>query len=312
MFNDLPARYLSELAVETRSNCLLRQPVIGARMSLAELMCFALNGATHDDLDTLASYPMVTKRVHAGRLLVTCSQSLDSLYVVLGGAFVSMFGDDVGSQRVVAFPMPGDIIGLDALPNGRHQTASVSLSEGTVAVLPWHELSQICRSAPALGEALASAAAIALEQRQEAMNMLGAMGAEVRLARFLLRLGQRYGRLGYSLRCFTLPMSRREIASYLGVTMETICRAFTALVNLGYLRVDGRSIELLDVDALHASGEQAARRNRFGLTPHQRRRRMRSRDEAAGACPASQPADVQPKRQTHRPAGRIQSQEEKQ
>ena len=77
MFNDLPARYLSELAVDTRSNCLLRQPVIGARMSLAELMRFALDGATYDDLDTLASYPMVTKRVHAGRLLVTCTQSLD-------------------------------------------------------------------------------------------------------------------------------------------------------------------------------------------------------------------------------------------
>ncbi len=281
-------RPLTETAVQAPgrySPCLLRQPVIAARMTMAEIMRFVLDLPGSRDLAELENHSMLTRRLHRGRTLVNCGQEFESLYVVLSGALASTLNDATECQQVVAFPMPGDVIGLDALPTRRYPTAAVALDESNVAVLPWRELMQIGHEVPQLGEWLTTLTAVALGKRHEAMSILASVGAEVRLARFLLHIGERYGSLGFSPRRFNLRMSRREIASYLGLTVETTCRAFTALVNLGYIGVRGREVELFDVESLKRAEELGPRRNRFGLSVRQRQRRMVS---GQGATPTLQ------------------------
>jgi len=84
------------------------------------------------------------------------------------------------------------------------------------------------------------------------MLLLGSMRAEERLVVFLLNLSGRYRARGYSGSEFVLRMTREEIASLLGLKLETVSRVFSRLHGEGLIQVQGRSIKLLDLPALQA------------------------------------------------------------
>jgi len=80
--------------------------------------------------------------------------------------------------------------------------------------------------------------------------MLGLMSGEQRLAAFLLDLSERYRLRGYSSTEFVLRMTREEIGSYLGLTLETVSRLFTRFQREALLQVQGRVVKLLDLTTL--------------------------------------------------------------
>ena len=75
------------------------------------------------------------------------------------------------------------------------------------------------------------------------MLLLGSRPAEERLTLFLLDLAERYRVRGYSAREFVLRMTRDEIASYLGLKLETVSRLFSSLQEQGLLQVQGRAVK---------------------------------------------------------------------
>jgi len=81
-------------------------------------------------------------------------------------------------------------------------------------------------------------------------SLIGTLGAEARVARFLANFADRCGRAGRPAARVTLPMTRQEIGSYLGLTLETVSRAFSALADAGLIHVAQREVELCDVDQL--------------------------------------------------------------
>jgi len=82
------------------------------------------------------------------------------------------------------------------------------------------------------------------------MLLLGAMRAEERVAMFLLNLSRRFAIRGRSGTCLHLPMTRQEIGNYLGLTLETISRAFSHRVDLGFIVTRGKDIEIKDAARL--------------------------------------------------------------
>jgi len=63
-------------------------------------------------------------------------------------------------------------------------------------------------------------------------------------------LSRRLQQRGYSPRSLTLRMTREEIGNYLGIKLETVSRAFSRFQREGLLHVDGKHVELFDVEAL--------------------------------------------------------------
>jgi len=84
------------------------------------------------------------------------------------------------------------------------------------------------------------------------MFLLGSMRAEQRLVVFLLNLASRYQARGYSGSEFVLRMTREEIASLLGLKLETVSRQFSHLQGEGLIQVQGRTVKLLDFAGLKA------------------------------------------------------------
>ena len=81
---------------------------------------------------------------------------------------------------------------------------------------------------------------------------LGRLTASERVATFLLELFERRDRT----KALDLPMSRNDIADYLGLTIETVCRTLSAFKRAGVIGIPNpHRIELLDRGALEAAGE---------------------------------------------------------
>jgi CRP/FNR family transcriptional regulator len=80
--------------------------------------------------------------------------------------------------------------------------------------------------------------------------MISALPVDAKVAKFLLSLSFKFKSLGYSEKSFLLRMSREEIGSYLGVSLETVSRTISGLCKIGVLKKDNRSIEIINFDAL--------------------------------------------------------------
>lgn len=87
---------------------------------------------------------------------------------------------------------------------------------------------------------------------------LGLLNADERVAAFLLDLSNRFSARGFSPRRFMLRMTRAEIGSFLGLTLETVSRVFSRFQKLGLLKVTRRDIELLDMAALSSLSHSQA------------------------------------------------------
>jgi CRP/FNR family transcriptional regulator, anaerobic regulatory protein len=85
------------------------------------------------------------------------------------------------------------------------------------------------------------------------------MNAEERLATFLINLATRLKARGYSASEFHLRMSRAEIGSHLGMTVETVSRTFSAFQKQGLLSVDKRHVRIVNPEGLNRA---------FGLRLH--------------------------------------------
>jgi CRP/FNR family transcriptional regulator len=103
---------------------------------------------------------------------------------------------------------------------------------------------------PALEALLHHAAGAEVVRRGDTQYLMAAPSSEVRVARFLLQLAERQAALGHSPSRLRLCMTRRDIASHLGVAHETVSRAFTRLATDGLITVSQRDIELIDLPAL--------------------------------------------------------------
>jgi CRP/FNR family transcriptional regulator len=85
-----------------------------------------------------------------------------------------------------------------------------------------------------------------LSLAQDQMLLLGRRSAEEKIAAFLLNLQGRYGRIGVTSVTVPLPMSRQDIADYLGLTIETVSRTMTKLAREKLLVIVPDGVRLLD------------------------------------------------------------------
>jgi CRP/FNR family transcriptional regulator len=154
----------------------------------------------------------------------------------------------------------------------------VALSSCDIILIPFAKFAALGRTNPVLETALYGLMSRELIREQGMITMLGSLTVEARVARFLVSLSERFSAIGYSGKAFNLPMTRREIGNYLGVTLETASRTLSAFNELGLISVDQRSIYIHDINAL-----KTLRR----LPPSRARIEQQEKKAAAAAAAAS-------------------------
>lgn len=185
-----------------------------------------------------------------GQRIHTIGQPFDALYVVYSGFLKTVLIDEFGNDQVLNFPMRGDLLGVDGIHSRHYASEAVALSNCDLILVPFKKLTALGRIHPELEPAMYGVMSRELVREQAMVSMLGALSAEARVARFLVSLAERFGEMGYSSKLFNLRMTRHEIGSYLGLTLETVSRTLSAFNEIGYIDVDQRSIAINDTDAL--------------------------------------------------------------
>ncbi|MFZ9405746.1 MAG: Crp/Fnr family transcriptional regulator [Burkholderiaceae bacterium] len=190
------------------------------------------------------------RTVRAGATLIHADLLPSSLHVIRLGAFKTQIVCDDGYEQVTAFPGPSEILGLDGLQGTRHTFSAIALEDGAVYSLALRELDDLRIRFPVFDHALQRAVSRQLSEAAALAQVMSAVSSEARLARFLLQRSRRMATLGQSATRLRLPMSRRDIASHLGVAHETVSRSLGELSTWGCLRVRQREVELIDLERL--------------------------------------------------------------
>jgi CRP/FNR family transcriptional regulator len=217
----------------------------------------------------IAGITFPVRRLKAGDTLVRAGDRFDAVYVIRSGFFKTVRTDTGGNEMVLALPMGGEAIGLDAIDSGRHTADVIALDASLVAIVPFARLAQLAREHPCLERALFRAFSRELCREHGMIWLLGTRDAEARLAAFLLDLSERFGRLGYSRIAFELRMTRQEIGSYLGIKLETVSRTLSGLAARGLIAVDRRTVTLNDIAGLRRILEprDASAKRELGTVP---------------------------------------------
>jgi CRP/FNR family transcriptional regulator, nitrogen fixation regulation protein len=149
----------------------------------------------------------------------------DYLYKVMSGAVrVTKLLDD-GRRQVTAFHLPGEIFGLEL--GNEHRFSAEAISDSSILVVKRSAVLTLAGRDGEVAGQLWRLTADALQRVQDHMLVLGCMNAKERVANFLLKLSTRVAG-GDEIE---LPMSRQDIADYLGLTIETVSRTMTQLEN---------------------------------------------------------------------------------
>jgi CRP/FNR family transcriptional regulator len=214
----------------------------------------------------------------SGQRVHTIGQAFDHLYVVNSGFLKTVLIDEFGNEQVLSFPMKGDMLGVDGINTRHYASEAVALSDCDIILLPFKKLTALGRVHPALENLMYGVLSRELVREQAMIGVLGGLSAEARVARFLVTLAERFAAMGYSSKLFNLRMTRQEIGSYLGLTLETISRTLSALNEIGLITVDQRTIGIKDVEALQTLRRLSprARANKSRAAKHSEQEKLSS------------------------------------
>ena len=178
--------------------------------------------------------------------------AMDKVYAVHLGSFKSVVRSPNGRHQVLGFHVAGELMGLENLVAHRYVIDLVALEESEACEVHVHDLEHAARDVSSLQHQLHRLIGERLARAQQDQFNLGSAPAEERLARFLLDLSRRFKTRGLSPSQFTLHMRRDDMASYLGLKMETVSRLLSRFHRDGLIQLSVRELQIKDGQGLAA------------------------------------------------------------
>jgi CRP/FNR family transcriptional regulator len=207
-------------------------------------------GLSSEEVEQLDHLVSTRKRVKRGVSLYRAGDAFGPIYAVRSGFFKSTVLAADGRDQVTGFHMSGEILGMDGISTEKHACNIVALEDSEVCIIPFPRLEEVSTKIRGLQRQFHKLMSREIVRDQGVMMLLGSMRAEERLAAFLLNLSQRFLALGYSPSDFNLRMTREEIGSFLGLTLETVSRIFSRFQEDRLIGVQQKHIRILDVPGL--------------------------------------------------------------
>lgn len=213
----------------------------------------SLNMTEIDRLDDIIDKSRPLKK---GEHLFRQGQPFTSIYALRAGTVKSYSLTNEGEEQITGFYFPGELVGLSGVDSGVYPVSTKVLETTTVCEIPFSRLDDLSGELPELRRQIMRTMSKEIRDDQQMMLLLSKKTAEERVATFLIKLSQRFQARGYSQTRFRLSMSRNEIGNYLGLAVETVSRIFTRFQKSGLIQVEGKEIDVTDLDQLYLlSGE---------------------------------------------------------
>ena len=183
-----------------------------------------------------------------GEIIYHAGKESDSLYIVSKGKIRIYRLSESGREQLVRILHQGDFTGELALfKEATHESYAEAMTETQVCMIKRTDMQELLLKYPSISLKILSEFSNRLAESEKQTTRFATEKVETRIALFLAECIDNEAHS----KEFTLPMSKKDLASYLGTTPETISRKFTDLEQQGYIKQKShKKIEILDVDGL--------------------------------------------------------------
>jgi CRP/FNR family transcriptional regulator, anaerobic regulatory protein len=220
------------------------------RLCPTRSVCLA-SEADESQLDLLPQFFEDVGLLAPGDHIYRSGDPAQAQYHVRSGMVKTYVINSEGDEYVTGFYLPGEIIGHVHIA-GAHGESAVALETTTVCRLDEESLTECAQ----LGLATALYRHMAANSRVEMQHQINLKqtSAQARVAGFLVTFMSRLERLGRSAKHLPTPMSRTDLASYLGMTLESLSRVISKFQSGHMIRASKKEIEILQPQSLLALG----------------------------------------------------------
>lgn len=181
-----------------------------------------------------------------GDTLFREGEPLTFLYAVRSGSLKSYTLNDAGEIQITAFHLPGDLIGFSSIAQMHYQGFAEALETSMVCEIPFEHLELLSGQVPLLRRQIMRLMSDEINIDKRMLSLVTSRNAEARLATFLIELSTRFQKRGLSSVEYRLSMTRSEIGSYLGLTVETVSRLLGRFQKEQTIAVNGRFVKILN------------------------------------------------------------------
>lgn len=198
-------------------------------------------GLSEDDLATLAKISIHQQLFRQGTVLYDPTTPLDRMMIIDQGRVKVYQLNENGKEKILYMLRPGNIDSEAALFSQRqHFNYAETVEDTRICSISNQDFQTLLHQVPTLAFNLINV----LGERLTALETMSAqtsnLEAKDRLLTYLQQIGQQQNQT-----IFKLPVKKRELASFLGITPETLSRQFKLLITADLIKVDGRQITLL-------------------------------------------------------------------
>jgi CRP/FNR family cyclic AMP-dependent transcriptional regulator len=194
---------------------------------------------------------LTTRTVPRGHVVFREGDEGDRLFVVLEGKVKILRAAADGRENLLAVLGAGEMFGELSLFDPGPRTATVTtVTEATLASLDHDDLRPLINERPGVSVQLLQALAQRLRRTNEAMADLVFTDVPGRVAKALLDLAEKFGTTEAAGLRVRHDLTQEELAQLVGASRETVNKALSEFAHRGWLRIEGRSVLVLDPDRL--------------------------------------------------------------
>lgn len=206
------------------------------------------SGLSDQETELLNQAMVHRRQVPKRETLFRAGDPLKNLHMVSSGVFKTVVINQDGTTQVTGFPVQGAVLGLEALNREQHGYDCIAMTDAVVCEIEFATYEKLIGLIPNIGHHFIKLMAREIEREEALMLILGGLKADEKVARFLTHWVEQAA--SEPTAQTLLPMTREDLGSYLGLTIETVSRTFSNLKEQGLLEVHGRNIEIKDLGKL--------------------------------------------------------------
>ena len=204
-----------------------------------------------EETSALLASALTTRAVVRGHEVFQEGEKGDRLFVVLDGKVKISRAAADGRENLLAVLGPGEMFGeLSLFDPGPRTATATAITESTLASLDHDDLRPLLLAQPSVAMQLLQALAQRLRRTNEAMADLVFSDVPGRVAKALLDLAERFGDESSDGLLVRHDLTQEELAQLVGASRETVNKALSEFANRGWLRLEGRSVLLIDRERL--------------------------------------------------------------
>lgn len=183
-----------------------------------------------------------------GEVIYSAGDKSDSLYIVNMGRVRIYRLSEAGKEQLLRILKPGDFTGELALFSETiHEAYASAMVDTSICTVKRSDLQELLLKYPTISFKLMAEFSKRLEKVEKQTTRLATEKVDTRIALFLAECIEADNKNNE----ITLPMSKKDLASYLGTTPETISRKLYEFETLGYIRqISNKKIQILDLESL--------------------------------------------------------------